>query len=392
MGENEFEMHYQPIVNIGKGSMIGAEALLRASFRGELISPEWLFLSEQKPKDLFELDMLCHKYALQQYLENNNGNLLFLNIETSLIEFYLRQKEEILEKFDTYHIPRNCIVIEIKEKDVSDATLAYQIVKACKESGFLIALDDVGSGYSNLSRIVWAMPDIIKIDRTVVQDIDRSFYKQEILRSFGSLGQKIGAIIIAEGVERKEEAVACMLCGVEWLQGYYFEKAIPPAGIEPEEYIEKCKGVTALYQKEIMNQRQLIERKTQFQKNIFENLIKKLTNSVEKLQRTKVLEYLKLNRSIECVYVIDANGMQKTELILNPTLKKRKQKEVLLAQAGDIHLFTQYHASLILNLGTVYTSPRYISKLTGDFCHTMAAAVNGLNGIAIICADMQVDY
>jgi hypothetical protein len=125
---------------------------------------------------------------------------------------------------------------------------------------------------------------------------------------------------------------------------------------------------------------------------VFENLVKKLTDSVEKMQQTKILEYLKLNRTIECIYLIDENGIQKTETIMNPMLKNKTQKEVLMTKAADSHISRQYYDSVLQNLGTIYTSPRYISKLTGKFCHTMAAAVTGFNGTAIICADMQVKY
>ena len=86
MEQNEFEVYYQPIISMGKGRITGMEALLRASYLGEPISPEGLFSYAKKVNKSFELDFLCHMRALQGY-EKENDALLFLNLETSLLNF-----------------------------------------------------------------------------------------------------------------------------------------------------------------------------------------------------------------------------------------------------------------------------------------------------------------
>ena len=85
MEQNEFEVYYQPIISMGKGRITGMEALLRASYLGEPISPEGLFSYVNKVNKSFELDFLCHMRALQGY-EKENDALLFLNLETSLLK------------------------------------------------------------------------------------------------------------------------------------------------------------------------------------------------------------------------------------------------------------------------------------------------------------------
>src|ERR1700691_5780145 len=98
------------------------------------------------------------------------------------------------------------IVLEIGESAVRDEGELRRWVQSYREAGYLIALDDVGAGHSNLNRIPELQPDILKVDRYLVHGIDEDFHRKEVYRSMASMAHGLGAMIIAEGVETEEEA------------------------------------------------------------------------------------------------------------------------------------------------------------------------------------------
>ena len=84
-----------------------------------------------------------------------------------------------------------------------------------------MVLDDVGAGHSNLDRIPLFRPDVIKIDRSLITGVDGDFYKQETFKSLVSLSRRIGALVVAEGIETEAEAVTALELGADLLQGFF---------------------------------------------------------------------------------------------------------------------------------------------------------------------------
>jgi len=150
--------------------------------------------------------------------------ILCLNFETSVID----------RELETPHLARLCrqmglnpasIVIEILESKVRNVEALNKFIRAHRAQGFLVALDDVGKGHSNLDRIPVIQPDIIKIDRSLVTCIQDDYYRQEIFKSLVKLSHKIGAFALAEGVESEDEVLCTLELGANLLQGYYFFRA-----------------------------------------------------------------------------------------------------------------------------------------------------------------------
>ena len=108
--------------------------------------------------------------------------------------------------------PQN-IVIELNESQVKDSYNLMMFVDFYRSKGFLIALDNVSAGLDTLNRIMLINPDIIKIDRAIVSQIDSSKYNQEVFRSIINTAKQIGAMTVAEGVETVDEVITCMIMG-----------------------------------------------------------------------------------------------------------------------------------------------------------------------------------
>jgi len=391
LAEKELTVNFQPIVSISKRKIIGVESLLRAYYFEELISPESLFAYGGESKSVIKLDHICQKKALQAYLENNLDTLLFINIETSLLEYYLQHITPIIETIKQLHLPLNKIVIEINEKRANNDSKMVELVDICKAAGFAIALDDVGAAHSNLNRIVLAKPDIIKLDRSVVSNIDKDYYKQEVLRSITDLGQKIGAITIAEGVEEENEAVACVNCGVDWFQGYYFSKAIAADNICQQNFYESCKTISHRYHKKSMEDMKALLSLVNRREKVFNKLLFYIIeNGLESIE-DGISYFLKCTDQIECVYLLDKQGKQITNTIFCENSKFKNQEMFSPMHKGDFHISKPFYNYALQKREKLYVSVQYISQATGNFCQTLSKCVIISEEIAcILCIDFMI--
>jgi EAL domain-containing protein (putative c-di-GMP-specific phosphodiesterase class I) len=225
--EDCIETHFQPITSIRQKSIIGIEALSRARHEGALIAPQPLFDLAQEQDCVLELDRACRRAALRAFVPfyEANGNLiLFINFSAIAVTADLNGPQSLIENVLRFGLDARNIALEILESEFKDAAALRQAVQAYRACGFLVALDDVGSGFANLDRIGLIKPDIIKIDRSLISGIDHDYYCREVFQSIVNLSEKIGGWVITEGVETENEAVSALELGADMLQGFYFAR------------------------------------------------------------------------------------------------------------------------------------------------------------------------
>src|SRR5580658_1622297 len=209
--ENEtIDFHFQPVVSLKNTGILGHEALARPAdaASGASISPIDLFGQAFREGRSVELDRLCRRKALRAFrtlsapsLKQRSCPLLFLNFESSVLDMGVLGSGMLARAVDEAGLRPQEVVIEINESRVSNLEALKSFVDTHRTRGFLIALDDLGTGFSNLSRISLLRPDILKLDRLLVMQIEDDFHKQEVFRSVVNLGRRVGALILAEGVE-----------------------------------------------------------------------------------------------------------------------------------------------------------------------------------------------
>lgn len=220
---------FQPIVDLTKNEIMGYEALTRGPEKTEYESPYILFDIAEETEMLFELDRLCRKMALK----NANGislqHKLFLNCLPSAVldpEFRDNYLKIFLE--DLKLNPRN-IVLEITEREaIENFDLFRKAIKYYSDIGFSIAVDDMGAGYSSLETIVELKPQYIKLDISIIRGIDKNMLKQELIKAIIGLSKRMNSLVIAEGIETKEELGSLKQIGISLGQGFLFAKPAPP--------------------------------------------------------------------------------------------------------------------------------------------------------------------
>lgn len=215
---------FQPIVDFCAKEMFACECLSRGEKSdGTLISPGELFGSAKKAGLLFSLDKACRMSAIHTAGELGYGGRLFINFLPTAIynpEHCLRTTAELIAEFG---MEPSRIVFEVVESEgVEDLSHLGTILDFYRSRGFLTALDDVGSGYSSLNRLVCLRPDFVKLDMGLVRDIHRDRMKQDVFEAVQLLCRKSGITMLAEGIEQEEEAAFFHGAGVRLMQGYYF--------------------------------------------------------------------------------------------------------------------------------------------------------------------------
>jgi EAL domain-containing protein (putative c-di-GMP-specific phosphodiesterase class I) len=130
--------------------------------------------------------------------------------------------------------PRD-VTLEITERSVIDNLNLYrEAMHEFTDLGFTFAIDDVGAGYSGLETVATLKPAYLKIDMALVRDVHQKKVSQQVVKAIREMGDGLGAMVIAEGVETREEADALAEIGVRWVQGYLFSRPIDPYAESPE--------------------------------------------------------------------------------------------------------------------------------------------------------------
>jgi EAL domain-containing protein (putative c-di-GMP-specific phosphodiesterase class I)/GGDEF domain-containing protein len=226
-------IEYHPIIVTATEEIYGYEALARG-VRRELRSPEVLFEVAEEANMVWELSRLLRKRAVAGIIQElKDGQYLFLNIDPHDFNdpvFRALQPEDL-------GIPDpSRVVLEITERTaIKDYPRFQEYLKAFRERGFRFAVDDAGSGYAGLGSIANLAPDYIKLDISLIANIDTNFLKQNLVETMVTFANGQGAQVIAEGVERREEFETVKQLGVHFTQGFLFHRpryaGLPPGAL-----------------------------------------------------------------------------------------------------------------------------------------------------------------
>lgn len=213
---------YQPIVDTSRGTVVGYEALARFPGFAEK-NPEAWFSAARDHGRSAELEAAALRIALASRSTLPPNSFLTLNVSPDLLA-----TEEIRSVWrDEGNL--GGLVIELTEQTPIDSYLGLEPdLNQLRAAGALIAVDDAGAGYAGLRHLLSLRPSLIKIDRELVQDVDRDEAKRALIEMLGTFAGRVDAWILAEGVERVEELDALVSLGVPLVQGYYLARPSAP--------------------------------------------------------------------------------------------------------------------------------------------------------------------
>jgi EAL domain-containing protein (putative c-di-GMP-specific phosphodiesterase class I) len=215
-------IEYHPIIVTETEEVYGYEALARGK-RRELRSPEILFEVAEEANLVWELSRLLRRCAVDGILsELKQGQFLFLNIDPHDFDDPAFRN---LDPMDLGIDDPSRVVLEITERTaIKDYPRFQEYLKYFRDKGFRFAVDDAGSGYAGLGSIANLAPDYIKLDISLISNIDTNFLKQNLVETLVQFANTHGAKVVAEGVERREEFETVKQLGVHLTQGFLFHK------------------------------------------------------------------------------------------------------------------------------------------------------------------------
>lgn len=224
IAENRIRMMYQPIVSLDEQSAIGYELLARGtSPTGDTISPFMLYQSAREQNALFRLDRACRIAGITAGEALAQEKLMFINFIPTSIYVPEHCLQTTLAAAKEHGISHSRVVFEVVETDrVEDIDHLKRILKYYRAQGFRYALDDVGEGYNNLEMLKALEPDVVKLDRKFVSNLQFDTEKRRAAQEVLRLSTSMNAIALAEGVEHPEEARILGEMGYRWQQGYWY--------------------------------------------------------------------------------------------------------------------------------------------------------------------------
>ena len=227
----QFAMFLQPVVNMDKKVVI-AEALVRWIHpdRG-IIAPVAFVPLLEKTGYIYKLDMYIWEQAAKRlaYWTTLGESNLSLSVNISVKDFYyIDLYETLVSIVEKYNIDPKRLKLEITESIfMNEKERQIDILNSLKQYGFMIEIDDFGSGYSSLNMLKEVPADILKMDMAFLS-MDKNENKgRKIVNTIVSLAKAIGMLVIIEGVETKEQVDYLTETGADYLQGYYFDRPLP---------------------------------------------------------------------------------------------------------------------------------------------------------------------
>lgn len=212
---------FQPIFRTD-GKVVGHEALLRASLleHGN-VKPEAAFADALKENRLVQFDRLVRVVHLLNHARSfPEHELLFLNVHPQLLTSvgdHGRTFEQILHY---YSVPTSRVVIEIRESEVEDETRLAEAIGNYRSLGYRIAVDDFGTAYSSLERVLRLRPNIIKLDGTLIAAAEQASNAIESFKPLVNRFHGAGIQVAVEGIETARQLEIARKSGADLLQGF----------------------------------------------------------------------------------------------------------------------------------------------------------------------------
>jgi len=235
--ENQFVVYFQPVISVGNQRVVSAEALVRWDHPQKgLISPALFIPIFEKNGFITQMDYYVWEKVCQYLKERKDSNLEMIPISVnisrrSIYDLDIADRISILAQ--KYKIPFDCLRLEITESAYMDnGDLLISTVNNLKKMGFVVLMDDFGSGYSSLNTLKDLSVDILKIDMKFMEDFETSHRAGNILTSIVRMAKWIGMPVIAEGVETKAQLEFLKSIGCDKIQGYYYSKPLPQEDFE----------------------------------------------------------------------------------------------------------------------------------------------------------------
>jgi diguanylate cyclase (GGDEF)-like protein len=230
LARRALQAHYQPIVELKTGKVMGHESLIRGPLDSPLHFPDALFEAARSEELTVRLEHACVIEGLRSWASRSQDKRLFVNLSAQTLVAMVDQfsLSGVMQSLQDLGIAPSALVIEITEHAaVTDLPRLIQVGSELKAAGMRFALDDFGEGRSSLR--LWAefLPEYVKIDKYFVRNVHDKAVKVQTLKGLMRLAETFGTSLIAEGIETEAELQVVRDLGIDFGQGYFLGRPSP---------------------------------------------------------------------------------------------------------------------------------------------------------------------
>ncbi|WP_091764327.1 EAL domain-containing protein [Blastococcus aurantiacus] len=229
LAEAEFWSAYQPIVRLSDRSVVAHEALLRGLVDGREVGGGDLFFVAESAGWLARLDRIGRESAIEGALSWIGDHDLFINFNPTSIyraQVCLASTEQAAHASGL--APHQFVFEVVESHAIADRGHLVTVLEHYRSLGWRVALDDVGSGYSSLSLLAAVRPEVVKLDKGLVQGLPDEGART-VLKAVTDLAHQLGAVVVAEGIETEQLAEEVATLGADLGQGWLFGRPVRPA-------------------------------------------------------------------------------------------------------------------------------------------------------------------
>lgn len=232
MDDPRVKVYCQPIRNMKTGEFDTAEALMRLSMDGVGIVPPYMFVTMAEEYGyIHTLTKIITNKVSKKVKELENEGYRFLRISVNVTATDINIDgfcEEMVSIIKGNGVDPSKIGIELTEsRNDSDFMILKEKMKKLRKAGMTLYLDDIGTGYSNLDRIVQYDVDVVKFDRFFLLEAEKSDKIVKMMTHLSQAFKDLEYTLLFEGVESEEHEKLCMACGADYIQGFKYSKPVP---------------------------------------------------------------------------------------------------------------------------------------------------------------------
>lgn len=218
-------MAFQPIINVQTREVYAYEALVRGS---EGQGTAWVF-GQISEEGHYHFDQLCRVTAIRSAarlgLHTRGEARLSINFLPNAVYEAATCLRTTLKTAQEVEFPLGRLLFEITQHEhVTDEAHVQRIIETYRRSGFQTALDDYGAGHATAGLLLALRPDVVKVDMRLVRGVHTDTWREELIRHLAAFADRVGLLVVAEGVETAEEARCLLALGVTYMQGYFFAR------------------------------------------------------------------------------------------------------------------------------------------------------------------------
>ncbi len=379
---------FQPILSVPHRRAVGFEGLIRARSveNNHECSPLDLFSQARTSVEHLALDRLCRSLHVHNFRQSGiNDEWLFLNLDSQCLATEKPHPGFMSNLFSLSEMRPEHVVIEILESEINDRAYLKSLIAHFRSMGCLIAIDDFGAGHSNFDRIWELEPDIVKIDRNLIERAETSSKVKRILKGIVTLIHEAGSLVVIEGIENEKQALIAIEANADMVQGFYFAK--PSTKVNPSN-IDHRLDELLLSEKQMRTEtsQRLKQHFNRFE-TLFKQAISEFAHSFDHTLCSQIL--FKENRAVRS-YILNEVGTQIGKTIEAPYFLEQLKSQFKPLFSSDSANWSNkhYHYQAIQNVNKMQVSRLYLSAVGRHMCITVSQAIEVDGELYVLCCDL----